>query len=290
MKSRLLVSSTTNLTPEKHEDIEFYWHKTIDFYKKMGFDGIDINFCYLKLLPFGEDERVMNQLREHAERVGICFSFCHLPYGCNSSYGTKEYKDFTKVIRRAIDAASILKPKYSVIHPNTLTVAEKDFDAESSFHNTVEYLKPIVEYGREKGVEIVVENMRDVPMQVPYHRYCGFVEELIQVADALNVGICWDIGHGNICKQVQSESIIKMGNRLKMLHIHDNRNFGDLHLPPFYGDVDWKDTMQGLKQIGYNGYLNFEVQCNFPFEFREDFAKNLIRTAEYFNKLLFDKG
>ena len=44
-----------------------------------------------------------------------------------------------------------------------------------------------------------------------------------------------------------------------MTHIHDNYAAGDLHLPPYTGSVDWSDFIAGLKTIGYDGDINYEV-------------------------------
>ena len=85
------------------------------------------------------------------------------------------------------------------------------------------------------------------------------VDELIDLVDTLKMaGIVWDTGHAHIARHRQSEALEKVGGRLKMLHIHDNYAAADLHLPPYFGSLDWNDFLTGLKAIGYQGDINYE--------------------------------
>jgi len=72
-----------------------------------------------------------------------------------------------------------------------------------------------------------------------------------------------------------------IGSRLKLLHVNDNTAYGDDHLPPFCGTIDWKDAMKGLKGIGFDGLFNYEIRThNMPVSVRESFAKYLISSAQ----------
>ena len=51
-----------------------------------------------------------------------------------------------------------------------------------------------------------------------------------------------------------------MGHRLKAVHVQDNKGLSDEHLLPFHGNIDWKDAMAGLADIGYQGDLTYEIQ------------------------------
>ena len=119
-----------------------------------------------------------------------------------------------------------------------------------------------------------------VPNYYPVHRYCQEPEELCEVADALGIGVCWDFGHAHINAQKQSEALAYVGSRLKVVHVNDNFAYGDDHIPPFCGSIDWKDAMKGLADIGFAGLLNYEVQTyQVPPSAREAFANYLIQAA-----------
>jgi len=50
-----------------------------------------------------------------------------------------------------------------------------------------------------------------------------------------------------------------LGDRLLALHLHDNTGDRDDHLPPYAGNIAFADIMSALKETGYKGNINFEV-------------------------------
>ncbi|MBR3133737.1 MAG: sugar phosphate isomerase/epimerase [Clostridia bacterium] len=53
--------------------------------------------------------------------------------------------------------------------------------------------------------------------------------------------------------------IIKIGNLLKVTHIHDNYGT-DSHNQPFDGTINWNVVRKALTDINYNGELTSEVR------------------------------
>jgi sugar phosphate isomerase/epimerase len=89
-------------------------------------------------------------------------------------------------------------------------------------------------------------------------------------------GVCWDTAHGNLSYKVRTEgqyqSIMDIGDKLKGLHISDN--FGDgahHHTWPFAGIINFDQVIQGLLDVNYDGFFNFEAsytllhQKNLPY-------------------------
>ena len=129
--------------------------------------------------------------------------------------------------------------------------------------------------------------MRPVPQSVPFHRYCAEPDELCDIADGLGVGICWDFGHAHIAGLRQSEALEYVGKRLKMLHVNDNFAWEDEHIPPFMGTVDWPDAMRGLRNVEFEGLLNYEISTKrIPECARESFARYLIDAAKRLCELI----
>ena len=85
--------------------------------------------------------------------------------------------------------------------------------------------------------------------------------EIIGKVGSDKLGICLDTGHLNIQKKnTQGEFIRKAGKYLKALHVHDNDGSGDQHILPFAkGNIKFKEVMQALKEIDYEGLFNFEI-------------------------------
>lgn len=286
MSKELRVSSTTNLTSASLNDLPNFYREVVDVYTKAGFDAIDINLNYFRRILPDDSERIMNDAAEYAALHGIAFELAHLPFGITLFDSAAKCEEFGRILYRAIDAAAIVRPRFAVVHPYTKTLPESESDVRFQLSKAVELLKPFVEYGRERGVELVVENMRPVPDATrPIHRYASSAEEICEIADALGIGICWDFGHANIRGLKQSEALKTVGSRLKMVHINDNFGADDEHLPPFFGKIDWADAMKGLSEIGFDGLLNYEVACRLPNELRENFALTLLAMAKTLNRL-----
>ena len=68
----------------------------------------------------------------------------------------------------------------------------------------------------------------------------------MDACDSPLVGICWDTGHANRNSDDQIPSIMRLGGRIKALHVNDNLGQTDLHIMPFLGNVPWEDVMHAL--------------------------------------------
>lgn len=283
---KLRVSAGLNLHSYPQTDINAYIREGLKFNKRVGFDATDFSMRYIEAM--GENwEAGIDQALEDMDRIGIRSEVCHLPFGVKIGGTPEEVAPFNEKVHRAIEAAKRLGVSYAVVHPNTTTIPRLQFNKQAQYDSVMEHLAPFVEHGNRIGLNIVVENMRNVPQIYPFHRYCGEPEELCDIADALGIGICWDFGHAHINGLKQSEALKYVGSRLRMLHVNDNFAWGDDHVPPFVGTIDWADAMQGLTAIGYEGLLNYEVAAaRVPECARESFAKYLIDAAEQLNSLL----
>ena len=260
------------------EDMNAYIHRGFQVHKSIGFEGVDLDLYLLESM--GENWRAcVENMVAMSEEFGIGFPQCHLPF-ISQTQGEPD-PTFDKKIREAIDAAKMMKAEYAVLHPNSVSVPLTQYDPKAQYDRVMSYMSPLVEYADKAGVQILIENMRTKPTQIPSYRYCSGPEELCRVADALGIGVCWDTGHAHISGLCQSEAIKYVGSRLKAVHINDNLADDDIHLPPFTGTVDWADVMKGLAAIGYNGFLNFEVATQkVPAGAREAFGRYIHGTAE----------
>ena len=276
----LRVSTTPNLHGCPNENLSEYLRQGVSFCKRMGFDAVDFHMPFLSLVG-DRWEEVVTTAAQDAQAQGMRYEICHLPF-TNFEFMTEDkLAAFNAFVHQSIDAAAILGVDYAVLHPNTYTIPLKNFRRQEAYDAVMAHLSPFVEHASKVGVNIVVENMRVVHKSVMVHRYGDSPDEICEIADSLGVGICWDFGHANIDGLKQSEALAHVGSRVKVLHVNDNFGEEDIHIPPFCGNVDWKDAMQGLKNIGFNGLLNYEVLSpRIPDSAREAFARYLIAAAE----------
>lgn len=275
------ISSTTNLYSCEEKGTAEYVKKEIAFQKEHGFDAIDLNLCSVDYLAEDWQKNIEGMI-EAANVQGMRFEMCHLPFiQAGAKLEGEAYEIFRIRKMRAIEAAKMVGARYAVMHPNAATKVQKTYDRKAEYDSVMQYLSPFAEHAAKLGVDLVVENMRVIPTAVASHRYSQTPDELCDVADALGIGICWDFGHANISGLRQSEALAYVGQRLKVLHINDNFGIGDDHVPPFIGNVDWKDAMHGLALVGFDGVLNFEISTKkIPNELRCELAKYLVSSAK----------
>ena len=91
---------------------------------------------------------------------------------------------------------------------------------------------------------------------------------LDKFGDRKNVGFCLDTGH-EMCYNFGKNLLEFFGDKLIATHINDNLGIkdyngkifwhDDLHLLPFDGIRDWKETADRLRKCGYKGILTFEL-------------------------------
>ena len=101
----------------------------------------------------------------------------------------------------------------------------------------------------------------------------------------------WRVINANIAKNArligQYQNIVTLGDKLKGLHISDN--FGDCHHHswPFAGIINFDSIMQGLLDVNFDGFFNFEASYTLlhhqePPRFRQPWEHN----GEMITKLL----
>lgn len=192
------------------------------------------------------------------------------------------------LIRKSIEAAALVGASWTVLHPWELPGMEK----EDRIARNVEIIRPFAEFARKHNIGLAIENMAKTMYwygeKVSTEGFCD-ADELIPLVDQLNaefgnVGVCWDTGHANLSMESQYEDIIKLGQRLKVTHIADNKSQGDDHMPPFYGTTDFGAIMKALKEIEYQGTFNFETHYftnGLPDELVDEGVKLLYRIGRF---------
>lgn len=217
-----------------------------------GIKTIDISFCatiyeeekHDPILDGDDWEARLEALDTHFKEQGIRVNTTHLPYRYHYENPDEEnYAYHYEMTRRSLIASERLGAKWAVVHVNSV-------DA------TVAHVKKLFADTGVKTVGLAIENMAKSP-----------IEELIEAHDILltegyRVGICYDIGHCHMTLANDydtTDMIYRLGERICMLHLHDNCRNGDQHRVPYAGTIRWEDAMRALKDIGFGGDFNYEL-------------------------------
>lgn len=243
------------------------------FLAGIGFEGLDVNFFASTNTGIKREKLLDNdwkqnicELKDVIRANNLKVESIHTPsehFYINNPDLKSEYEEKTFL---SLEAAGILGAKYAVIHPvrnHNLT--------ETLVEESIRIIEPYRDYAKQFGVEMAVENLP-----------CTSADELIQIADALGCVCCWDTGHANLRAEDQAESIKKVGKRIHVTHIHDNSGKEDEHNPPFMGNINWESVMKALHDIGYQGFLNFEVLTKpLPEPLHTAYATYTLNTGKY---------
>jgi len=249
---------------------------TIDDYKlefkvikEAGFDAVDFeNFLHIKnnnLYNYSKYEFIdfLNNVKNEADKLNLKINQVHSywDFPPTMDYTEEGLNEQINYYKKSILGAKLLGSKYLVIHERFPFGFDKEINdkKEKEFFNiNVEFLKKLTEYAEEKSVILCLENL---PMDIKYCKVDG-VLDIINEVNSKYLMMCYDTGHANVFKNNIYEDIIKIGNKLKCLHVHDNLYGHDLHMFPYEGNIDWKSFYKGLKEINYDGIISFETAPN----------------------------
>ena len=263
------LSTTTGIVkydyahaPEKAYDTCF------SLVKNAGYDSIDIDFWCVSgvdgYLASDAWEKTVAEICALAGKYALPVYQTH----CNTFSG-KDWDDLGYPYRdlhhltnlRSIQATAMLGGKWIVMHPMNLP-HDPLYNPQKAKDAAIRYLAPYIEEAKKCGVGIAVENMVD--FRDRRRRYCGGnIYELIDLVDTINdpsVGICFDTGHACMDGVDTAAAIREIGARLRATHINDNHaTEADEHLFPYFGKIDWRETVKALKDIGYDGAFSYEA-------------------------------
>lgn len=173
-------------------------------------------------------------------------------------------------IKRALEIAEYVPFTYLIQH---IGVGGEEF-SEYKFDAAFTALEQLVIFARQRGVEILLEN---IPNQLSTPERLVYFNE----ATHLNLNFAFDVGHANLHEGGVEAAFEVMRDRIRSTHVHDNDGAGDSHLFPFSngGTVDWKKTMALLGSRA--------AQYPLLLELREvpDLARPLDKVNETFDRL-----
>lgn len=175
-------------------------------------------------------------------------------------------------IERAAEAAAKLGVRYFVIHPGPEKGGFPEDQRLRRMENAAAALNHLSSRCRELGVGLVLENM------LP-HLFFGHARDVLWILGAMNtidVGICLDTGHAHLSGDLATV-VHKLSGHLWMVHASDNRGQRDDHLPPGEGDIAWKQFVDQLGELRFEGTVILEIAGSDQFEATLDRARRASR-------------
>lgn len=238
--------------------------------------------------------------KEAAKMAGIRINQMHMPYPNYVPGGNQGVNDYllNVVAAKSIKVCAFFDCKYIVVHG--LKLARHLGSEEAGWKKTREFLELIAPMAKELGITICIENIYTSIGNHIVEGPCCDARKAAERIDLINdkygsevLGFCFDTGHANLVGIDFEHFITTLGNRLKVLHIHDNDGLRDLHQIPFTftrtrenkTSTDWNGFIRGLKAIKYDKVLSFEmapVLTAFPDVMKQETLSFIAHIGEYF--------
>lgn len=282
------------------------------FVKACGFDTLDYNLdhnlnVWKKLKGEAEDfydtdvEEILEKYRpvkEAMEKHGISIGQAHATFPLH----VEERDDINDYLIMAVEKecaiCHYLGCPALVVHPYSCADKEKEREINLSMY------RKMIPAAKKYGVKLCLENMFRFNNGHGLNGACAEASEACWYIDTLNAeageelfGYCFDVGHANLLSRDLRQEIKTLGHRLTILHIHDNDGLHDLHQAPFtqnFGGgncTDWEGFLDGLREISYQGTLNFETFAavkRMPKELVPAMLRWIYQVGEYFRKQLLE--
>ena len=202
----------------------------------------------------------------------------------------------TEVTEKMIAVCKYMDCPAIVIHPWSGPNIHK---AEEKQRNMEMYGR-LIPAAKKYGVTVCLENLNQKYGFEYYEGGCADAYEACEYVDQLNAeageevfGFCLDTGHIKITGRNLYQFITTLGNRIKLLHIHDNDGITDCHMLPYTQvdragtklSTDWEMFIKGIREIGYEGAISFESSRGIripPLELRKAVLRFLVEIGKYF--------
>ena len=239
------IVTTTDVFPPAYEA-----EAVLDRLARIGYTALDMGFDYCvgenRLLEGdGWRERVL-ALRAQADALGVRYTHAHAPYNVGS-------RDPRQI--RSVEAAALLGARSIVMHPIHEIDGRIIEDVDEFLRVNLEAVAPILPLMEEHGVILLFENILWGATIHPKN-----IVALVKAVDSPLCGWCFDTGHAHFYG-IEPSVLRELDIPPFSLHVQDTHGpgFGDEHLRPGDGTIDWKEFLDILHEIGYTGELVLEA-------------------------------
>ena len=245
-------------------------------------------------------EEFFQRHKSGAKETGIAIHQMHMPYPMYVPRGSRELNDYRwgTVAPKSMNLCAFFECPYIVVHGFKLSRFLGSEELE--WRETEKFLDTLAPMAKELKITICIENLYTNIVGHIIEGPCCNAKKAAERIDRFNekyhaeiLGFCFDTGHANLVGIDMESFITALGNRLKVLHIHDNDGIADLHQIPFTftktrenkASTDWDGFLRGLGGIHFDGVLSFEtapVLESFPEEMKGEVLGFIAGIGGYF--------
>jgi sugar phosphate isomerase/epimerase len=139
-------------------------------------------------------------------------------------------------IKRALETAEQLKFKYLVVHLGD----REDLWSARTLEHSLTALEHLQAFARPMGVNLLIENMQNQVTEPER------ILEILTTGHFRDIGVCLDLGHAHLGQGIPAVLEV-LKDRIRSVHVHDNKADKDSHLWPGDGNIDWPSAIQQMQ-------------------------------------------
>lgn len=210
-----------------------------------------------------------SEIRKYADEAGIVIGQTHAAFGPVPVFEGDLRADMLKTIINDIIATNILGAPYIVIHPINTRGRLFDDKIEECREFNKEFFSELIPYLKKYSVKVGMENMWGADAEgVIRPDVCSRPEEMLDYINMIDPDCfcaCPDLGHfvltGGDTDDTPAGALRKLGDQVKLIHAHEVDGARDNHSAPFDFEkpMNWTEIAEALRDINYQGTLNFEI-------------------------------
>jgi len=246
---------------------DYSYRKRFELAKEAGFDGIEPATI--------ESQRELEEVKKLSEEIGLKISSImnanhwQFPFSSNNS---EDIKKAIAGMRRSLECAKVLGADTVLLVPG---VVKEDLSYEEAMKNSVANIKEIIPEYEEKKVFIGIENVWNKFLLSPIE-----FKNYIDSFDSPYVGAYFDVG--NILVYGYPQHWIKtLGKRIKKVHLKDFKLASKSFVYLWEGDINWKEVITALRDVGYDDYLTSELPSD-----KNDPEGRIYQTSKDIDKII----
>lgn len=155
----------------------------------------------------------------------------------------------------------------------------RNYDAKGAWDNYLESLQVLTEICEENKMDFLVEGHANVVV--------GTTDAFLRASDQISsshFGTNFDTAWQLLQREYLPWSVYKLGKKIRHVHLRDGDGMLCYSYPPGMGIIDWNGFVKALLDIGYEGFLSFELA---GFEESDKYIK---AAKEYMERILIEEG
>ena len=217
-------------------------------------------------------EKLLKSSLREVTKAGVTLNSVHYPFGVTwmdlASPWEADRLEIVKWIGKQIRTVDEFRPRAHVFHPGGDGIKACDADEYmTKLCDSVNRLADLTD--AYVCIEIMVGG--------ELFNTVDKAEKLLERVPKANIVL--DVNH--LLHDKPEEAVLRLGDRIKTLHISDYDFVYERHLMPLEGKINWNAVISALEKTGYDGRFNYELDM-------KKYGYNYKQISEKYEKLFSD--